>query len=274
MQKRTRLQTLFAAFVLLAQLVACIAPSRTLVPIGAPPGVVQPRTNVSSAFNPATLSLTGWWRAAYAGAPWSGVASAGASGGRNLTTTGSDPAVGATLNGLAGADFNGSANTLTTGLAGTSFFTTSAMSGWALVRADTSIADPGVGSRWTGNAIIGDSGATYLQVTFTAAGASLYLTASGAGYEVTAACSTGANHLVQWKYDGNAVKMRCDSAAWQSVTATSTTIDDLSSTIVVGFQQAYWDGRIWELAFTNTVPSDGTFDNIKTYVNTRYALAL
>lgn len=231
----------------------------------------------ASVFDPTTLALTGYWRAAYAGPPWTGVASAGASGGRDLTTAGDDPAVGATLNGYAGADFNGVTNVLTTGLAGTSFFGVSAMAGWALVRADSVVADPGAGSRWQGNAILGDSGATYLQVTMTAAGATLYLTASGFGDEVTAACGTGAPHLIQWKFDGTNLKIRVDSGAWQSVAATGgpgATIDDLSNNIRVGLQSADFDGRIWDLALTNVVLSDADFDNVKSYVNSRYALAL
>lgn len=269
------------ALAVLASFFALITPARAL-PELAPDTSVETIARVrrpagATTFDPATLSLTGWWRAAYAGAPWAGVASAGASGGRNLTTLGSDPAVGASLNGLAGADFDGATNALTTGLAGSSFFGGSAMSGWALVRADTAIADPGAGSRWQGNAILGDTGATYYQVTFTTAGATLYVTASGAGDEVTTACSTGANHLVQWKFDGTNLKIRCDSAAWASQAATNgpgATIDDLTNNVRIGLQTNAWDGRIWDLGLTNSVPSDATFDNIKSYVNARYALAL
>lgn len=233
---------------------------------------------MAAPFDPASLALTGWWRAAYAGAPWAGTASAGASGSRNLTGgIGVDPTVGATLNGLAGADFAAGPDILTTGLAGSSFFGASALSGWALVRADTVIADPGAGSRWTGNAIWGDSGATYLQLTMTAAGASLYLTNSGFGDEVTAACGTGAPHLIQYKFDGTDLKIRVDSGSWQTQAASAgpgSTIDDLTNNIRFGYQTNAFDGRMWDLGLINSVLSDATFDNIKSYVNTRYALAL
>ena len=235
------------------------------------------KASPGGAFDPGSLALTGWWRASFSGVPWVGSASAGASGVRDLSSAGSDPSVGASLNGLAGADYDGSANLLTTGLAGSSFFGASALSFWALVQADSVPSDPGVGSRWQGSGLIGDSGATYLQVTLTTAGATLGLTSSGAYDEVTTACSTGTPHLVQAKFDGTDLKVRVDSGAWQSVAATNgpgATIDDLSSTIRVGLQLAYFDGSMWELAFANAVLADATFEQLRGYVNARYGLAL
>lgn len=249
----------------------CMAP-----PFAGVGGYMQATRKSTAAFDPANSSLTGWWRAPYSGAPWAGVASAGASGSRSLATAGSNPSVGATLNGRAGPDFNGSANLLTTSLAGSNFFSAGAMGGWAVVRADSVVADPGAGSRWQGNAIVGDNGATYVQLTMTAAGATLYLTNSGAGDEVTAACSTGAPHLIQFKFDGTNLRLRVDGGSWSNTASTNgpgATIDDLTSTIRVGFQTNYFDGRIWELAFMNTAPADSFFDDVRTYATAYWATA-
>jgi len=231
---------------------------------------------VAAAFNPATLSLSGWWRAAYAGAPWAGTASAGSSGSRNLTA-GTAPAVGATLNGLAGADWNGSTHVLTTSLAGTSILAAAGFSFWILMRADAAPADPGAGSRWQGAGFWDDSGATYVQATITTAGASLYVTSGGAGDEVTATCSTGAEHLIQGSFDGNNLTIQVDSAAKVTQATTNgpgTTVDDLTSTIRIGRGQQFFDGRIWDIGFRQAPASDADRTNIRSYINSRYALAL
>lgn len=231
----------------------------------------------SSTFDPATLALAGWWRAPFASIPHAGTASAGSSGARPLSTEGSDPTVGAMLNGFAGADHDGVNQSVTTSLAGTSLLSVAAFSFWFLVRADTVIADPGAGSRWTGNALFGDGGATYVQATLTAAGASLGVTASGAYDEVTAACSTGTPHLVQGSFNGTNLELQVDSAAKQTVALTNgpgATVDDLSGIIRIGLQSAYFDGRWWDIGFRQAAASDGDRTNIRSYINSRYALAL
>ena len=238
---------------------------------------VMAQKSVAGGFDPGSLALTGWWRASFPGAPWPGNASTGPSGSRDLASAGSDPSIGAALSSLECADFDGSNNLLTTGLPGSSLFAASALSFWALIEADTVPPDPGVGNRWQGSALIGDSGATYLQVTLTAAGATLGLTSSGAYDEVTTACSTGTPHLVQAKFDGTDLKVRVDSGAWQSVAATNgpgATIDDLTNTIRVGFQVGYFDGKLWELGLVDTVLADAAFEQIRGYINARYALSL
>lgn len=235
------------------------------------------RAGGSSVFDPATLSLTGWWRGDYAGAPWTGTASAGASGSRDLSTLSSDPAVGTALNGYDSADFDGTANQLTTSLAGSSLLSASAFSFWCLINMDSVPADPGAGSRWQGYGLWGDSAVTYVQVAFTAAGASLGVTSSGAYDEVTETCSTGANHLVQATFDGNNLRIRVDSGSWQSAATTNgpnTTVDDLTNTIKIGVQIGYFDGRVWDLAFADSVISDANFDNIRSYMNSRYGVSV
>jgi hypothetical protein len=240
-------------------------------------GLLASRRGGSAAvFDPATLSLSGWWRAAFSAVPWTGTASAGSSGSRDLATLGADPSVGATLNGLAGADF--ATSKLTTSLAGTSLLTDAAFSFWFLVRADTVIADPGPGLRWQADGLFDDTGATYVQCTLHAGGCTLSTTASGGSDELTTAFSTGTPHLVQGSFDGTNLELQVDSAAKATMAASmgpGATIDDLSTNIRIGLT-AYGnlDGRLWDIGFRQAAANDTDRANIRAYVNSRYALAL
>jgi hypothetical protein len=66
----------------------------------------------ASAFDPATLPLSTWWRAPYA-LPWTPTASAGASGANGNLGAGVPPAATATLNGLAVPSLDGASEYLT-----------------------------------------------------------------------------------------------------------------------------------------------------------------
>lgn len=52
----------------------------------------------TASLDPSTLAFADWNRATFAGAPWAGVASAGTSGARALSSGGVAPGVGAALN--------------------------------------------------------------------------------------------------------------------------------------------------------------------------------
>jgi len=68
-------------------------------------------------FDPATLALSGWWRASYAGVPWTPTASAGTSGANgNLAANVNAPTVGAAVGGFTPAVCNGSSSPTAKGL--------------------------------------------------------------------------------------------------------------------------------------------------------------
>jgi len=226
-----------------------------------------------STFDPATLALTGWWRASYSASPWVGTASAGASRSRNLTEATNPPAVGTAQNGLAPADFDGLNDQMRNELTLDDYVNASATSLWVLFRADTAAADDALPYENPG--LIALSGAGYLVVGYSDAGVrgAVY---DGAYKQLSVAASTGAYHLAQMKHDGTNLKLRVDSGAWSSVAAGAIALLT-TTTVLFGTNYAqtdFFDGRVLEFGLADSVFSDGTFDDIKSYVNARYALAL
>ncbi len=224
-------------------------------------------------FDPATLNLSGWWRANYTGAPWAARASAGTSlANGDLTTNGSDPTTGAAQNGLTPAEFNGSANNLRNTTDITSFATTTASTIIALFLADGPAASP-TGNIYDDNALLVDGNGDY-GLTFTSSGITGF--AYDGGYQSkSVACSTGSYHLVMMRHDGANLGMTLDSAA--EVTQACGTLAVLTGFIGVGRGYAggrYFDGRILELMTSQVTLTPTNYANVKSYVNSRYALAL
>lgn len=228
----------------------------------------------ASGFDPATLSLSGWWRASYAGDPWVGVASAGASGARDLTA-GTAPGTGSALNGLAPADFNGSTHTLVNANTTADFFSAAAWSMIVLFNADTAQAYGA--DEYDNESLISTTGAAAAEIgmAFSANGVSVWQADGGGWPGVTVACGTAGWHLARAKYDGTDIKLSIDSGAYSSGAAGN--IVTTTETLQVGvdwFASQFFDGKIAEIMFAQTDLSDGTLDNIKSYINARYALAL
>jgi hypothetical protein len=224
-------------------------------------------------FNPSSLALQGWWEAPYAGAPWTGTASAGGSAGRNLAA-GTAPPTGLALNGNASADFNGTTHVLN-GAAWSTYATVAAVSGWVLMQADAVVADPGVGSRFLGNGIFDDSAATFIQLCLTTAGATFAISGTSGYDEATTACSTGTPHLVRWKLDAGKVYVASDSGAWVPGPGTVGNITNITNVLRVGSGfSAFFDGKMWSCGIASYVISDADFTSVKTWLNARYGLAL
>src|SRR5205814_1311397 len=81
---------------------------------------------------------------------------------------------------------------------------------------------------------------------------------------------------LQLKWDGTQMRMRIDSGGWSANTNAKTLQIFGTGQLVVGknYASGFFDGRILEVGIAPSVISDANFDNIKAYVNTRYALAL
>jgi hypothetical protein len=93
------------------------------------------------------------------------------------------------------------------------------------------------------------------------------------------ASSTANYHLAQAKYDGTFVYVRSDSGSWNSTTKANVAgLSEASSPgvrIGANFNlSAFFDGRILEVMISQVAFADAVFDQIKSYMNTRYALAL
>ena len=94
-------------------------------------------TSVPSGLDRASLALSGWYKPDFSGSPWTGSASAGASGGRTISwpTAGEIPVAGTAVNGKAPASFDGTNDVLRDGsLAGSSYLSAAAYSIVMLVK--------------------------------------------------------------------------------------------------------------------------------------------
>lgn len=226
---------------------------------------------LTSAYDPAVLSLTGWWRD-YAASPWVGTASAGASGGRTLTEATNPPAAGAAVNGHAPADFDGSNDKLASALTLGDFISSSHWSMWALAWVDNAFASGGAGTLYTNPAFFVDTPNAYLTAGFSSDGMALYHNAA----EYAVAQATGAWALLQWKYDGTDIKLRVNAGAW--VGTNSTNIPDVTGTMLMGVRYdggtTFLDGKILDFGVADSLINDATFDDILSYARAQYALAL
>ena len=231
------------------------------------------------AFDPATLALTGWWRASFASSPWAGNASAGTSAGRDLSEATNPPAVGAALNGLTPADFDGTNDILSSAEDSDTFFDQNAQSVIALVYLDVAGVADFPSAPYQENTITGSDGAGDWGLSLSSASGVRFwrqLILGLAYNSVTAPISTGAWHLIECKYDGLILSLRVDSGTWQ------TTLNVLANTLAgtdqnVGFGlslSAFFNGKVAELMFSDLALSDANMDNIKNYINARYALSL
>lgn len=234
------------------------------------------------AFDPADLTLTGWWRGPFSASPWSGVASAGTSGSNAFSEATNPPSVGSTLNGIAPPDFDGSNDNMSTSAQLSAFISSSATascSGWVLFNADAATADAGAGSRHNNPQFFSDANQV-LNIGFSSAGVHVSIYDTGAAYtERVIACGTGGWHLLCWRIThGSLVEASLDGGAFQTTSFAGKTISSFRSVIMrcgakgTGLSP-FFNGRIMEQAVAASALSDGDFDNVVAYINDRYGLA-
>jgi hypothetical protein len=198
-----------------------------------------------AAFDPATLSLTSWWRASYGGSPWAPTASAGSSGSRgNLVTNTGMPSVGTAQNGLTPAQFNGTTQDLTNATTSSTLFTAGAGTIVALWRGDT--AATASGNDYDDPAIYLDAGVAQTGLTFTASGFTGFLY-DGVYRANTVAAGTGAYHLVMMRWNGVILGMTLDSAAENTTLAGPVILGAGSMSVGRGYGGGFINGRLLEL---------------------------
>jgi hypothetical protein len=229
-----------------------------------------------AAFDPATLSLTGWWRGNYTASPWVGTASAGSSGTRNVTEATNPPSTGAAQNLLVPALFDGTNDKLTSAINFDQFCSQGASSIWVLFYAVAAGADAGAGSKHTNKGILCcDTGLTTFNLTYSTSGVAVSLFGSGATWiEREAAAATGQYHLAQVRWDGVNLGLRLNSGAWSNVAAVAAALGAAPLVMGKNWNAAFANVRILDVGTAQTAFPDATFNNIKSYINTRYALAL
>jgi len=232
----------------------------------------------AAAYDPAVLSLTGWWRADGASGyddssgVWYGVASAGSSSGRNLTEATNFPSAGTAVNGHTPPDFDGSNDVLANATAISTMLTASAWFGWWLVNIDAIATSSG--TSYSNDVIMNDSGAYWGIHLSSASGGLVYAYQwDGAEKAVSAAIGTGAWTLICARYDGTNLRLKVDSGTVQTVAAGN--ISTTTGTIQCGYNVATaYNGRMADIGLMASAGSDALFDDIKEYVNDRYSLSL
>ncbi len=225
-------------------------------------------------WTPALLSLTGWFRGPFYGDPWHGSASAGASFTTSATEATNPPIPGSGLNGYFPALFDGVNDELAISGATSDYIATAAGSCWLLLYANSAIADvPRDQPFFTAGLLCDMSGAGF-NIGFTTAG-------FVAGYydfntwdSVAVACATGGWHLCQARWDGTKIEARVDSGSWSSV---SRGVINVAGQLHLGVNYAdtgFFDGNLMDVGITKSILTDVEFEKVRTYINTRYGLAL
>ena len=224
-------------------------------------------------FDPATLSLTAWWRANYAGLPWVGTASAGNSGTggtHDLSSAAGTPTAGAAQNGFTPADFDGSQRF--DGSVLSSYITAAAGTIVVLFIADTAAAAAGAPINNPGMVA---EGSGYLNLGFSDAGVTAAFN-DGAPKSITAAAAVSSYHLAKMVWNGATLAMAVDSNPTLPTAIACGSLGSVGPSLRIGkgIAATQFDGRILEIMMSDTALSDATFDGIRSYMNTRYALAL
>lgn len=229
----------------------------------------------TAVFNPATLNLSGWWRANYTGSPWVPTASAGNSGTNgNLAEATNPPTIGASQNAKAPAEFNGTNQIITTDNAMTTYLGNSAGSVWGVFRASAAAVDAGAGLRIDNKGLVyQDTGGTVFGIGYSASGVTVAYYDTGYR-ELVADANINNYHLFQVKWNATTLSLRVDSLARTTIAVTALTIG--ASPLVLGKNYAtnFQACRMEEIGTSLNTFSDTQEDNIKSYVNATYGLSL
>jgi len=236
-------------------------------------GAGRRASKAAATYDPAVLSLTGWWRASYDGSgTWSGTASAGSSGTHGLLEIINKPAAGTAVNGRTPATFDG-VNDFLGGSAFSTYATGTAYGGWALIKI-ASISTNNAAPSLYDNVTVWSNGA-YGGLVLRSNNTVTLFHFDGGQQGVAASFTTSAWQLVQWKYDGTNGKIRVNAGSWSS-TAMGT-LADLTSTFYLSKRYdgtADFGGDVLDVGLIDSAPSDATFDNILLYARSYHALAL
>lgn len=276
--------------------------SRTLGRVVSDTMAVSDSVTTVKGIEPDKLPLALWLAAPFSTPTWAGSSSAGVSGSLNFTTWnppgGTAPTNGTALNGFTTADFNGTSSVLNyPAAAGNSALIPSlgldgSWTFFILYNADTIATDFGQPSNNAALVQIADSYSLMDQSVFIASlrttvastfGVAVRDTAASAFREVmvSAPAATGAWILGQARYShvAKTLTARTNSSAWATpVTSTPILYSGYQPVINIGYnvpEVSYrHDGRIAEIIWVSTNLSDAQCNEVKAYLNTKYALSL
>lgn len=230
--------------------------------------------SVVAPFDPSSLPLSGWWRD-YPGnnTLWTGSASAGTSGdgSHNIPAASTTPSAGAPLNGHGVAEgASGKSSLSPAGNLG-NYASSYAWSGWALVcrpAANSTVEMFGCGNTGTSDAI--HASANYNTSNGYYETTKYYSGGNQAINSDFVASSAQEWHLYTWRYDGTNIQSGIDGPPNKNKSRTSA----LALSASMGVQVYPTGALLAEIGCSASVLTDQNFNDIKSYVNARYELAL
>jgi len=231
----------------------------------------------AAVFNPATLSLTAWYRDATV-SPWSPTASAGASGTNGNMTDATSPTAGSALNTHNGSVYNGTTQKLGGATAISSLASAAAWSLSVLVNPVATAVVHGAGATYGDPCIVADDTNGFGPLlSFTASGYTVAHYDGVSWKEQSVANAGGTAALVQCWYDGANLNIQVNSAAPTNVAAGNLNTAGGAGFLRFGsnYTAANWcPCTIYDVMMSNIDLGATARGNIKSYVNSRYSLAL
>ena len=230
--------------------------------------------NGGAGIDPATLSLTGFWQD-FASAPWSGLASAGASLNRTLVVgaTPDAPSVGPNFGVHPSAQFNGTSEYLDSAITADNYFSESAYTIEVVCEFSA----------------LGAANQIYEEPLLFGCNTSLYIAASTSGIRVghfnqsTGAFTTGYLALppvgtklcVQAKFEAGKLKIRVNGGSWEETDADDCDVID-ARTLRTGANYdpstKFFNGRIARIFTANTALSDTTLDGTYAHAKSNFGV--
>jgi hypothetical protein len=222
----------------------------------------------AAAFDPSTLSPTGWWRAPFTASPWVGQA------GGNLAEATNPPSVGAALNGFAPPDFDGTNDVLRHGNDWSTFVTGAAGSVLVLFNAD--VAAAAAADKYDDPSLVSDDNFGF-SLGFSDGGVGIAYFDTAWVQPARIACSASAWHLAKARWSAGTLEHGVDSGAMTS-TAAADLAFNAGSKLTVGSvavsASAFFNGRIAEVFVKNAALSNADITNYLSYITARYGLSL
>lgn len=223
-------------------------------------------------FDVSTLSLSGWWRGSFSASPWSGVTSAGASGGRDLSEGTNPPSAGTAVNGFTPADFDGTNDIISSAVQMTSFVGSSG--GIAILfKADSASAPQS--EAYADTCLMSDAGGAPICFAINTSGlrATVY---DGVSWKKTTAitCSFGEWHWGFMWWDGSNLYCQLDNGTIQSIALAGTVTPD-GSVMRLGTNYSaasFYDGQILDVKMKNGVWTEAERTLIIKESNARYGV--
>lgn len=233
--------------------------------------------SAGSVLDPTTLTIAGYWRASFSGSPWTGTASAGSSGSRNLTEATNPPTTGTAVDGYVPASFDGTNDILSGGLTGGNYWSASAYTTVLLVNPASPSA--AAANRYQDEQLISVP-SDLLGLSWTSSGVSAWHYGGGADFSGTAfkACSAGSWHMVVARFGSNTLGINVDNGTETTLAsknnvntfgATAAPVIARSSVASAAFAQAQY----LEIMTFQSQLSDATLTQIYGYFKARYPSA-